>query len=79
VGGVISFKKLGLIQRFPEPWQPQIKLLHRRVGGARRGCSRRQQAAPTQRLPPSCNAGAAQQALAALRESQRLPRCPAVA
>eukprot|EP00887_Chlorella_sp_A99_P002879 scaffold6.g2879.t1 len=29
--GVLSFRKLGLIQRFPESWQPHIKWLHRMV------------------------------------------------
>lgn len=31
--GVLSFRRLGLIQRFPEPWQPRLKWLHRLVGG----------------------------------------------
>ena len=29
--GVLSFRRLGLIQRFPEDWQPHIKWLHRLV------------------------------------------------
>lgn len=29
--GTASFRKLGIIQRFPEEWQPQIKWLHRIV------------------------------------------------
>ena len=30
--GACSFRWLGLIQRFPEPWQPRLKWLHRLVG-----------------------------------------------
>ncbi len=29
--GVISFRKLGIIQKFPERLQPSIKALHRSV------------------------------------------------
>lgn len=31
--GVGSFKRLGIITKFPEPWQPRIKWIHRLVGG----------------------------------------------
>ena len=41
--GAASFRRLGIIQRFPEPWQPRLKWLHRlvRLGGqvAARGWS----------------------------------------
>lgn len=30
--GVCSFRRLGVIQKFPEPWQPRLKWLHRLVG-----------------------------------------------
>lgn len=30
--GAVSFRKLGIIQRFPEQWQPGIKKLHRLLG-----------------------------------------------
>lgn len=33
-GGAVSFRKLGLLQRFPEPLQAQIKLAHRLAGPA---------------------------------------------
>ncbi|PRW55908.1 cytochrome b561 domain-containing 2 [Chlorella sorokiniana] len=29
--GAASFRRLGIIQRFPEPWQPRIKWLHRLI------------------------------------------------
>ncbi|KAL6766195.1 hypothetical protein ACKKBG_A35060 [Auxenochlorella protothecoides x Auxenochlorella symbiontica] len=32
VGGIFSFRKLGLITRLPEPWHPFIKWLHRCLG-----------------------------------------------
>jgi hypothetical protein len=47
--GMLSFRRLGLIQRFPEDWQPRLKWLHRlvselqkkgRAGQAGRGWSR---------------------------------------
>ena len=31
LGGLISFRKLGLLQRFPDKLQPRIKWLHRNV------------------------------------------------
>ena len=31
LGGVVSFRKLGLLQRVPEKLQPQIKWAHRNV------------------------------------------------
>ncbi|KXZ44862.1 hypothetical protein GPECTOR_61g815 [Gonium pectorale] len=30
--GLVSFRRMGLIQRFPERWQPLIKTLHRQLG-----------------------------------------------
>lgn len=30
--GALSFRRLGLVQRFPEGWQPRLKWLHRLVG-----------------------------------------------
>lgn len=65
--GALSFRRLGLIQRFPEPWQPVLKWLHRLVGGrgvlgrragarAGQGC-RMESAAPQAAVceaPPSC-------------------------
>lgn len=30
--GLISFKRLGILQRFPEAWHPRLKWLHRRAG-----------------------------------------------
>ncbi|KAG1681103.1 hypothetical protein FOA52_015544 [Chlamydomonas sp. UWO 241] len=32
LGGAISFKRLGLIHRFPEVWHSRIKWLHRKLG-----------------------------------------------
>mmetsp|Transcript_30061 Transcript_30061/g.66602 ORF Transcript_30061/g.66602 Transcript_30061/m.66602 type:complete len:240 (+) Transcript_30061:50-769(+) len=32
LNGVVSFRKLGIIQKFPEKWQPRLKWLHRRIG-----------------------------------------------
>ncbi len=31
LGGVVSFRRLGLLQRLPEKLQPQIKWAHRNV------------------------------------------------
>lgn len=33
VMGILSFRKLGLITRFPERWHPTIKWAHRAVSG----------------------------------------------
>lgn len=30
--GAASFRRLGIVQRFPERWQPRIKALHRQLG-----------------------------------------------
>ncbi|KAI8468594.1 MAG: eukaryotic cytochrome b561-domain-containing protein [Monoraphidium minutum] len=32
--GVVSFRKLGLIQRFPDEWQPRLKKTHKLLGAA---------------------------------------------
>lgn len=29
--GLVAFRKMGIIQRFPERWQPAIKMLHRQA------------------------------------------------
>ena len=34
LGGVVSFRRLGLLQRLPERMQPQIKWAHRNVSTA---------------------------------------------
>lgn len=39
VGGIFSFRKLGLITRLPEPWHPFIKWLHRCVSCHIERCS----------------------------------------
>ena len=39
LGGVVSFRRLGLLQRLPEKMQPQIKWAHRNVSRAAR-CGR---------------------------------------
>ncbi len=31
LGGLISFRRMGIIQRFPEVWQPRIKFAHKKV------------------------------------------------
>ncbi len=35
LGGTVSFRRLGIIQRFPDRLQPLIKTLHRQASGAR--------------------------------------------
>ena len=35
--GTLSFRRLGLIQRFPEDWQPRLKWLHRLVSKTKEG------------------------------------------
>lgn len=30
--GLVSFRRVGIIQRFPEKWQPRIKAAHRQLG-----------------------------------------------
>ncbi|GLI61584.1 hypothetical protein VaNZ11_004000 [Volvox africanus] len=30
--GLVSFRRMGIIQRFPEVWQPRIKAAHRQLG-----------------------------------------------
>ncbi|PNW82466.1 hypothetical protein CHLRE_06g280100v5 [Chlamydomonas reinhardtii] len=30
--GLVSFRRMGIIQKFPERWQPRIKALHRQLG-----------------------------------------------
>lgn len=32
LGGLFSFRKLGLVTHLPEPWQPVVKWLHRCAG-----------------------------------------------
>ena len=39
--GVSSFRKLGVVTKFPEAWQPRIKWLHRMVGAAGQGSAGR--------------------------------------
>jgi cytochrome b-561 domain-containing protein 2 len=36
--GMLSFRRLGLIQRFPPDWQPRLKWLHRLVGLPLKSC-----------------------------------------
>ena len=48
LGGVVSFRRLGLLQRLPEKMQPQIKWAHRNVSRAAR-CGER----PFMTLPRS--------------------------
>jgi cytochrome b-561 domain-containing protein 2 len=35
--GALSFRRLGLVQRFPQDWQPRLKWLHRLVSAAAGG------------------------------------------
>ena len=40
LGGLVSFRRLGLIDRFPDSWHAAIKWAHRKVNPCHDACSK---------------------------------------